>query len=92
VRRRITEPHQTAAVRFGGRAGQRVTARWQGPSISDTADRALFDGAHQMPTKWSGSDDDRSDVITLPGTGTYTVGARFDDDTTGDGRLSVDPA
>jgi hypothetical protein len=83
------DPFQVGVVTFTGAAGQKVRGHWIGDS-GVTNDLVLLDPDRHQLTKWSGSDDDRSDVVTLPAAGTYSVEVIADDEDPRDGTLAVE--
>jgi hypothetical protein len=85
------DPFQVGVVTFTGTAGQKVRGHWTGES-GVTNDLFLLGPDRHQLTTWSGSDDDRSDVVTLPAAGTYSVEVIADDEDPRDGTLAVERA
>jgi hypothetical protein len=85
------EPFQVGVVTFTGTAGQKVRGHWTG-EIGVTNSLVLLGPDRRVLADWSGSDDDRSDVVTLPATGIHSIEVIADDEDPRDGQLAVETA
>jgi hypothetical protein len=85
------DPFQVGVVTFAGDAGQEVRGHWTG-EISETNDLYVLNAEHQQLADWSGSDDDRSDVVTLPAAGLYSIEVVADEGEPRDGQVAVERA